>query len=312
MVKGLKVLVLVVSVFLIAGCMDYNINMSIHDDKSVDVNMSMKMDLYELVSSESMRGMVLNEFYQEVCDANCTYDESSSEYSTCVYDCLENYGTTEEEKSRIDEAIKDYLDEQLNSSEFNEDELFSDEDRQQLEDMGYMVETDLDKENYIYLVHISQHFNNIDDITGDNLSEVNLEEVFNGEGNNLFFSRTDDGNYQANYVWEMSDEDVNYEDVDISEFLTVSYEISLPYASISNNATTVSEDGRTLIWDLINSDTIHYEFSFDSPENTTDSSDTSTSNSNDNILKIVSICLIAGGVIGLIIVFIILLKNRKK
>ena len=85
----------------------------------------------------------------------------------------------------------------------------------------------------------------------------------------------------------------------------------MPYASISNNATTVSEDGRTLTWNLMDRDTIHYEFSFDSPEDTTDSSDTSTSNSNDNILKIVSICLIASGVIGLIIVFIILFKNRK-
>ena len=94
--------------------------------------------------------------------------------------------------------------------------------------------------------------------------------------------------------------------------MTVSYEISLPYASISNNATTVSEDGRTLTWDLMNSDTINYEFSFDSPEDTTNNGDTSISNSNDDIIKIVSICLIAGGVIGLIIVFIILFKNRKK
>ena len=315
MVKGLKVLVLVVSVFLVVGCMDYKFGMSINQDKSVDIEMNMEMNMLDFMNSmleeDGLWSQIQEQIVINTCSSMCPYDESTSEYTTCINECVSSSGDTSTTEVPTEEEIREYLDYYFSSGEFNEEEYLSEEQRAELESMGYTVETNLDEENYVYSIHISQHFNNIDNITSDNLNELNLEEVFNGEGNNLFFSRTDDGNYQANYVWEMSDEDVNYEDVDISEFLTVSYEISLPYASISNNATTVSEDGRTLTWNLMDRDTIHYEFSFDSPEDTTDSSDTSTSNSNDNILKIVSICLIASGVIGLIIVFIILFKNRK-
>lgn len=316
MVKGLKVLVLVVSVLLVVGCMDYKFGMSINQDKSVDIEMSMEMDMLDFMNNmleeDGMWSKIQEQIITSTCSSMCPYDESSSEYTTCMNECANNAGDTTTTEVPTEEEIREYLDSYFSSGEFNEEEFLSDEERAELESMGYTVETNLDEKNYVYSIHISQHFDNIDDITSDNLIEVNLEEVFNGGGNNLFFSRTDDGNYQANYVWKVSDEDVSYEDVDISEFLTVSYEISLPYASISNNATTVSEDGRTLTWDLMNSDTINYEFSFDSPEDTTNNGDTSISNSNDDIIKIVSICLIAGGVIGLIIVFIILFKNRKK
>ena len=307
MVKGLKVLLLVVSVLLVVGCMNYKINMSIHDDKSVDVNMSVEIDLYEFASSESMRGMILNEFYQDVCDANCPYDVNSSEYTTCVYDCLENYGSTEEEQSRIEKAIKDYLDEQLSSSEFNEDELFSDEKRQQLEDMGYTVETNLDKENYTYQVTVYQTYANIDDVSSATTDTVNLADMLNGDTNNILFQKVNDDTYRAHFIFESSDEQT--ENIDISDYIDINYIVNLPNAAVSSNATEVSSDEKTLTWNvnLIDSSDIEYEFSFEQRNNNQNMFGLS-----DNILKIISLCLIGGGVMGLIIVITILIKSSKK
>ena len=50
----------------------------------------------------------------------------------------------------------------------------------------------------------------------------------------------------------------------ISQIYTFS--LTLPKASISNNATTVSEDGKTLTWNLVsgNISTIEFEFEFPS------------------------------------------------
>lgn len=41
------------------------------------------------------------------------------------------------------------------------------------------------------------------------------------------------------------------------------FSVSVPYNALSNNATTVEDDGKTLIWDLMNlknQDTMHFEF----------------------------------------------------
>ena len=312
MVKCLKVFVLVFSVFLIAGCMDYKFGMSINQNKSVDIEMSMEMDMLDFANSMLKEDGLWNEIKEQIitstCSSMCPYEEGSSEYTTCINECINSSDDTSPTEIPTEEEIREYLDSYFSSGEFDEEEFLSAEKRAELESMGYTVETNLDEENYTYSIHISQHFNNIDDITSDNLNEVNLEEVFNGEGNNLFFSKTDDGNYQANYVWEVTDEDINCEDVDISEFLTVSYEVKLPYASISNNATTVGSDGKTLTWDLSKNKTIQYEFSFAQKSNHQDQNLFGLS---DNTLKIISLCLISGGSIGLLITIIVFIKKSK-
>ena len=66
---------------------------------------------------------------------------------------------------------------------------------------------------------------------------------------------------------------------------------------------------KTLTWNvnLIDSSDIEYEFSFEQRNNNQNMFGLS-----DNILKIISLCLIGGGVMGLIIVITILIKSSKK
>lgn len=308
--KGFKVLCLFLVVLLVAGCMNFNMNMTVNEDKSVDIAMSMEMNLLDFANSmmddDGMWQAIVDQIVTETCATSCPYDESSTEYTSCMNACIESATSSVEKPSESE--IREYLDSYFSSGEFNEDKFFSDEDREELESKGYTVETNLDEENYSYQVHISQHFDNIDDVSSTSLDTVNLESVFNGDTNNIFFLKKDNNTYQANYTWTMNNDDIDQNiDIDMNDIITFSYEVTLPNAAISNNATLVSSDSKTLTWnlDLNENSNVNYEFSFNS-NNSSESSDVS-----NNTLKIVSICLIAGGSIGLVIAIVVFMKKRK-
>ena len=308
--KGFKVLCLFLVVLLVAGCMNFNMNMTVNEDKSVDIAMSMEMNLLDFANSmmddDGMWQAIVDQIVTETCATSCPYDESSTEYTSCMNACIESATSSVEKPSESE--IREYLDSYFSSGEFNEDEFFSDEDREELESKGYTVETNLDEENYSYQVHISQHFDNIDDVSSTSLDTVNLESVFNGDTNNIFFLKKDNNTYQANYTWTMNNDDIDQNiDIDMNDIITFSYEVTLPNAAISNNATLVSSDSKTLTWnlDLNENSNVNYEFSFNN-NNSSESSDVS-----NNTLKIVSICLIAGGSIGLVIAIVVFMKKRK-
>lgn len=311
MVKGLKVLLLVVSVFLIVGCMDYRFNMTVNQDKSVDISMNMEMDMFEFSKNifydEEMRNAFFESMFKELCSSSCSmYNEGTNEFNSCVNECLD--GALSDVEIPSDSEIKAYLDEYFNSEEFNEDDLFSDENRSELESKGYTVETNLDKENYIYSVHVSQHFANIDDISSTSLTTMNLDEVFNGNTDNIFFLKTENNTYQANYTWELENDGTN--DVDISQYITVNYEVTLPNSAINNNADETSNDNKTLTWTLNEDNSINYEFSFLSNDDKTSQNLFGLSN---DTLKIVAYALIIGGSVGLVITILVLVKvSRKK
>ena len=308
--KGFKVLCLFLVVLLVAGCMNFNMNMTVNEDKSVDIAMSMEMNLLDFANSmmdeDGMWQAIVDQIVTETCATSCPYDESSTEYTSCMNACIESATSSVEKPSESE--IREYLDSYFSSGEFNEDEFFSDEDREELESKGYTVETNLDEENYSYQVRISQHFDNIDDVSSTSLDTVNLESVFNGDTNNIFFLKKDNNTYQANYTWTMNNDDIDQNiDIDMNDIITFSYEVTLPNAAISNNATLVSSDSKTLTWnlDLNENSNVNYEFSFNN-NNSSESSDVS-----NNTLKIVSICLIAGGSIGLVIAIVVFMKKRK-
>ena len=85
-------------------------------------------------------------------------------------------------------------------------------------------------------------------------------------------------------------------DLDFSQYMTnldMKFTVKLPYKAISNNATTVSDDGKELNWDLTKASEIEYlEFQF-SLYNTT------------------NIIIIVVGVVVIILVVVFLLLNKK-
>ena len=78
-------------------------------------------------------------------------------------------------------------------------------------------------------------------------------------------SLTSDGN--GNYVldWKILDEETDSEVADMGEYFDeyngyMQFVLTVPQGTTANNATTVSDDGNTLTWNLLENDTIHAEF----------------------------------------------------
>ena len=314
MKNGFKVVCLVFSVLFVVGCMDYKVNTTVNSDRSVDITMSMEMDILDfantMLADDGMWQSIVDQVVTETCATSCPYDESSTEYTTCMNACVEAATSTVEKPSESE--IREYLDSYFSSGEFNEEDFFSSEDREELESKGYTVETTLDEENYSYQVHISQHFNSIDDVSSTTLDTVNLESIFNGDTDNVFFLKTNDNTYQANYNWTMNDEEFDSTmDLNISDVITFSYEVTLPNAAITHNATQVSSDAKTLSWDLNlgENSTVNYEFSFNN--NNSNESSNNIFDLSDDTLKIIALCLIVGGSIGLVITIVVYMKKSK-
>ena len=154
MKKGLKIISLILSVFFLAGCIDYNIGTTINNDKSVDINATINIDLFKTTQMFLKTGDTWNEIQKEECETSCAETDSN-----CKETCSNLTSTTP-----TDSEIKSYLDEYFLSAEFKEEDLLDEEDIVNLKELGYSVEASLDQETYLYNITISNHFNNIDDI----------------------------------------------------------------------------------------------------------------------------------------------------
>jgi len=128
------------------------------------------------------------------------------------------------------------------------------------ESKGYKVETV--EENKISNVTITKKFANIDTITSKTEGKFDFSNWLDtAEDSNMFYVKGKQ--YSANWEYDLSgDEDVDYSM--LASMFDITYTVTLPQASISNNATTVSDDGKTLTWTLkygeVNN--VQYTFSF--------------------------------------------------
>ena len=137
--------------------------------------------------------------------------------------------------------------------------------------------------------------------TTSNLFGSNYKAKFTYNSDSLNdMNQTEDGSVDDSLDADVdidTDTDMDTENMDISNYLTnfdLKYVITLPSKSISNNATTVSEDGRTLTWDLTKSDVSNIEFEFEIKNN------------------IILYAIIGGAALILIIVIAIVINLIKK
>lgn len=164
----------------------------------------------------------------------------------------------------------------------------------------------------------TKNMGKLDDISTTDVINVNLSNIFdedeNEEETKYYFQKIVDGKkttYVASFTIDASDGEAedDEEEMDMSSFtdsMELTYTVTLPVKADSNNATTVSEDGKTLTWNLEYGKVtnINYQFSFGS----NDVANNNASNSN-NTLYIVIGC--AGAVvIGTVVV--LLINNKKK
>lgn len=317
MKKVLKVFCFLSIIFLVTGCLDYKIKMDVKSDKSVAFNIGMKLDLFEMaklmMQNETIMGS-LNQFDDQDCEAKCPYDKSSNEYKDCINKCMNNQNKYKENPT--DEEVKKFIEENLMDEDID-DEFFSKDSMEELEKMGYTATSKIDEQNYTVNIEVSKQFPNIDEISSNDEKKINLNDFIEGKPSEKLFIKTSNNTYKSKFTLDYNNEEmdeISSIDIDLKDILTFTYEINLPNKNISNNATKVTNDGKTLIWDLsVNTkNDIEFEFDFNPPKKLNKINSLISSINKDMILPL---GLIAGGSLTFIISLIGLIisnKNSKK
>ena len=201
MKKGLKLLALAFVMLLFSGCVKYKVDMTINNDKSMDLKMT-----------------------------------------TAMLD-----------------SVKSYFGEQTSDSE---------ETKEQAKKNGFEVEDYKNEEEGYSGYTVKKHYNNIDDLSSTEDITANIS--VDGKDEKLFkVTKGFLGNtYKATFKSEegssMSSQMDSYKDNDsYKEYMKgmeLKFVINLPSKAKSNNATNVSNDGKTLEWDLTQASSIEFEF----------------------------------------------------
>lgn len=265
-----KLILLCLGVFLLCGCeMKEEATFTINKDKSMDLEVIIGLD-DELI--DTLISMDENE-------ENDKFDSSSNEDE--IIDVPEIIEHTDEER-------RQYL---------NESFLYNKNELNELKEEGYKLEEFQDEKYTGY--KITKKVNNIDDLIGT--PDFNLDDIDKIDNKKVF---TKNGNiYQGKII--VGDPTEIKEDENASQYginVIYNFTLKLPNKSISNNATTVSEDGKTLIWNLSsgNISTIEFEFEFPSI----------LSFLKDNIILTAAIAVVI--VLIIVIITTLILKKYKR
>lgn len=208
-----------------------------------------------------------------------------------------NYDMTINRNKSIDfSALSAYL-EDLGENE----SIFSKEEMEELSKKGVTV-SDYKEDGYVGY-RLFKHFDNIDDVSDKENVTNNIEDFFDEKPQKTYFFKIEKGFLKNKYKayfdvsnmnmsldnLEESINDVDSENVDTTDTMDTvesaenenidvlnnmdfsnmmtgmeaKFVVRLPYKNISNNATNVSSDGKTLTWDFItnqNLKTIEFEF----------------------------------------------------
>ncbi len=178
----------------------------------------------------------------------------------------------ESSKEYTDEERWNFLEEKLNES------------KEQIEGFEISKYEDEKFMGYKYTISIDS----IDSITSDDAS-YDIQKYNEISSSKLF--KEENGIYTSK---------IYSSDVDQGEDLEYNlvFSVTLPQAPISHNANSVSEDGKTLTWNLKEAGNIEFQFRFDNEVNT---------NSNNNLIIGIVTVVLTG-----CIVFITILIIRKK
>lgn len=241
--KIVNLLVTIILVFGLTGCVKYHVDMEISNDKSVTLEIIHGVN----ISAMGDLGGVDDEFIEDG-DSSLNEDDTILEEGddSLEYDPIEG---------EFDTGI-DY------------------EKYELLKEKGFIVEDYLEQteDGTIQGVKLTKNYPNIDDISTDKEIIVKFNERFDTENLDNFDDSTyftkKGNNYLARFTFDFSSE----EGMDMSmydDMLDLQYKIKLPKKSISNNATSVSEDGKELIWELKygKDNQVNFEFSLANDSN---------------------------------------------
>ncbi len=180
------------------------------------------------------------------------------------------------------------------------------------------VEVSRYERNGYYGYQMTYEINNIDDVSSKEkvdsslFEDFNIQDTENTNNNNekkIMFQKEDD-TYYANYKLNDTSDSSNGMSANLSRInLSLKYTVTLPTKPIEHNADTISEDGKTLTWNIssLNEDIDSIKYSFKLKD--------VVAGAKTDGLNTEMIMLIAGIVIIVIIIVVVLIlfaRNNKK
>ncbi len=225
MKKKLAVLLVLMMVFVFSGCMRMSVDLDIHEDGTADFSM-----LYAMMTDmDSMMGDLDLGDDSDWSDED--YDWSDEDYDWSDEDLSEDIATEEDSTALSPEEIAE------------------------LEAEGFTYEV-YDQDGYKGYI-----------IKGENkpLEEIFFETGATGVDSNEFVITKNGSSYAID--WTVFDEEEDSEVGEVADYIEpydgyMQFVLTLPQAAGANNATEVSEDGKTLTWNLLtlNGENVHVEF----------------------------------------------------
>ncbi len=211
----------------------------------------------------------------------------------------------------------------VNSSLLGNEELITADDKKELEEQGFTLE-DYNKDNMKGFT-LKRNIKNIDKVSNESDVEYSLSGILDKDSESKYIFKVKKGllknTYTAKFDFNTSDSDLSEElndssyldddddttgsndyatdddDLDFSDFasdadfssmmssMDLSFNVTLPYAVLSSNATSTDNDNKTLSWNLSTTQDTPIEFEF--------------------ALYNMTNIYIGGGIILLVIIFII-------
>ena len=189
------------------------------------------------------------------------------------------------------DSVKSYFGEQTSDGE---------KDKEEAKNNGFDVE-DYKEDGYTGYT-VKKHYNNIDDLstTEDVTANIstNDKDVKLFKINKGFLSTTYKATFKSDSADSITSQTQSYKDNEsYKEYMKgfeVKFVVNLPSKAKSNNATNVSNDGKTLEWDLTQTPNVEFEFEM--------------TNTTNLIIVIVAAIVVIGGAIC-VVAFV--LKKKK-
>lgn len=233
MKKIRSLVILLVITLLLTGCVKYNVNMDIKKDKSMELNVTYALDTSYFGNEKTFSEEQIEKFEKQGFKV--------SEYSEGN---MKGYTVTMKIKNIDDLSSIDATEYSLSSIEDNDSKKM------------FKLEKGFFKNRYTakFVFNSSESSLKNSYNKSEDLEDSEDDTIVNKEENDdLEITDTEETNTLD------SEEDYS----NMMKYMDLSFSVTLPYKALSNNATSVKNDGKELVWDLSstnNNKSIEFEF----------------------------------------------------
>lgn len=248
MKKSLKLLSIMLVVFLMTGCVKSHVNMEINKDKSMNLSLIAAIDSNFLEQSgedDLLENEEIKEFEEKGFKTEKYSDDSMTGYKfTKSFANIDDLSS--EKKTTLD--LNALADEETPNNVFTVKK-------------GFFKNTYTAKVKNNATDELQSQIENADQTTTTDDNQINIEDDTTIQGSNVTQTDTnvqDDTDTQTDSSFDFSS---NMDMSMLSSTLDMKFNVTLPYKAISSNATSTENDGKTLVWNLVNTqDDIEFTF----------------------------------------------------